>query len=87
MQIIIFTLSLYVKLIFFSRLSLDVNWLRIYLSRFQQQKLEVDKEDIDANKKSVDSEISFVASSDEEDQIENVVPVYQVVNKRKISIV
>ncbi|XP_009621066.1 axial regulator YABBY 4-like isoform X1 [Nicotiana tabacum] len=51
------------------------------LNQSEQQKLEVDKEDIDANKKSVDSEISFVASSDEEDQIENVVPVYQVVNK------
>ncbi|MCD9558476.1 hypothetical protein HAX54_015863 [Datura stramonium] len=47
-----------------------------------EPKPEVDKEEIDdANNKSGNSESPIMASSDEEDQLENVLPVNQVVNK------
>ncbi|CAN4123304.1 unnamed protein product [Withania somnifera] len=48
----------------------------------EQPKPEVDKEETDdANKKSVNSESPVMATSDEEDQLENVLPVTQIVNK------
>uniref|UniRef100_A0A0V0H6M2 Putative ovule protein n=1 Tax=Solanum chacoense TaxID=4108 RepID=A0A0V0H6M2_SOLCH len=52
-----------------------------------QPKPPVDKEEIDdANKKNANSESQIMASSDEEDQLENnVLPLNQVVNKRKVS--